>query len=193
MPMVCTDTAAASEHPSQPPVFSSEFPVAVTFTSSFQTTGSAAVVAALLTATFAAADVVVLPAASRATAVRTWVPLGTVVESHETEYGAALTSEPRLLPSTLNWTPATPTLSDALAETVTPEPATVAPSAGAVRETVGGIWSEALLTVTFTAADVVVFPAASRATAVKAWVPLDAEVVFQEIAYGAALISEPRF
>src|SRR5438445_13893084 len=55
-------------------------------------------------------------------------------------YGAAVTSAPRFAPSSLNCTPTTPTLSVALAETVT-VPATVAPSAGAVIETVGGVVS----------------------------------------------------
>jgi hypothetical protein len=43
-------------------------------------------------------------------------------------------------------------------------PLSVAPAVGAVRDTVGGVVS--LLTVTVTAADVAVLPAASRATAV---------------------------
>ena len=51
-------------------------------------------------------------------------------------YGAAVSSAPRFAPSSLNCTPTTPTLSDAVAETVT-VPETVLPSAGAVRETVG--------------------------------------------------------
>ena len=50
-------------------------------------------------------------------------------------------SEPVLEPSNLNWTPATPTLSVALAETVTEDPETVAPLDGAVRETDGGVVS----------------------------------------------------
>ena len=44
------------------------------------------------------------------------------------------------MPSTLNCTPTTPTLSDALAETVM-LPVTVAPAAGAVIATVGGVVS----------------------------------------------------
>ena len=64
----------------------------------------------------------------------------------------------------MNWTPTTPTLSEALAETVT-VPATVAPVAGAVIETVGGVVS--FITVTLTGAAVPRFPAASRATAVR--------------------------
>ena len=52
-----------------------------------------------------------------------------------------MSSAPRLFPSSLNWTPTTPTLSEALADTVTP-PETVAPAAGALMETVGGVVSE---------------------------------------------------
>jgi hypothetical protein len=51
-----------------------------------------------------------------------------------------VTSAPRFAPSSLNCTPTTPTLSAALAETVV-VPATVAPAAGAVIETVGGVLS----------------------------------------------------
>ena len=50
-------------------------------------------------------------------------------------------SGPVLEPSNLNWTPATPTLSVALAETVTEEPEAVAPLDGAVIATVGGVVS----------------------------------------------------
>jgi hypothetical protein len=54
-----------------------------------------------------------------------------------------VSSPPRLVvPSSLNSTTATPTLSEAVAETVTAVPETVAPLAGAVRETVGGVVSE---------------------------------------------------
>ena len=79
--------------------------------------------AALVTVTVTAGlEVVVLPAASRATAVTVWVPLATVVEFHDTEYGAVVSSAPTLVPSTLNWTPATPTLSAALAVKFTADP-----------------------------------------------------------------------
>mgnify|MGYP001592020058 CR=1 FL=1 len=57
--------------------------------------------------------------------------------SQEIEYGAVISSALKLFPSSLNWTPLTPTLSFAVAETVTEEPETVAPSNGAVIETVG--------------------------------------------------------
>ncbi len=72
---------------------------------------------------------------------------------------------PRFAPSSWNCTLATPTLSLAFAVTET-VPLTVAPLAGAVIETVGGVVSAMLLTFTATPALVVVFPAASLATAV---------------------------
>src|SRR6059036_2072118 len=95
---------------------------------------------ALATVTLIPAEVVLLPAASRATAVRVWAALVAVVVFQERVYGAVVISAPRLAPSSLNWTPTTPTLSVALAETVT-VPVTVAPLDGAVRETVGGVVS----------------------------------------------------
>ena len=85
--------------------------------------------------------VAVLPAASRATAVNVWLPLEAVVEFQVVEYGVAVSSAPRLTPSSLNCTPTTPTLSVAVAETVTAVPDTVAPLAGAVIATVGGVVS----------------------------------------------------
>src|SRR5207253_1723480 len=129
-----------------------------------------------------AAEVAVLPAASLATAVTLWLPFALKVVFQDIEYGAVDTSAPKLAPSSLNCTPATPTLSAALAETVT-APATVAPAAGAVIDTVGGVVSGTeLVTVTLTAAAVAVLPAASRATAVTLCVPLLAVVVFQKTA-----------
>ena len=56
------------------------------------------------------------------------------------EYGERISSAPRLTPSKRNWTPETPTLSVAVAETVT-VPETVEPEIGAVIETVGGVVS----------------------------------------------------
>ena len=97
------------------------------------------------TVTVTAADVLTLPAASRATAVSEWLPLGTPVVFHETEYGALVPSAPRLPPSSLNCRPATPTLSLALAAMVTVLE-TVAPFAGAVIATVGGVVSPPLAT-----------------------------------------------
>src|SRR5437867_1629182 len=116
---------------------------------------------ALSTVTLTAADVAVLPAASRATAVKVWDPLTASVVFHEREYGTVVSSAPRLTPSSLNCTPTTPTLSVALAETVT-VPATVAPAAGAVIDTVGGVVSGSGAVVNVTSADMARFPAASR-------------------------------
>jgi hypothetical protein len=103
-------------------------------------------------------------------------------------YGALVSSAPMLAPSTRNCTPASPRSSAAVAVTCT-SPVTVAPSAGAVIETVGGT---PLSTLTATCADVVAFPAASRATAVSWWVPLAAVRVFQATKYGAEVSAAPR-
>ena len=56
-------------------------------------------------------------------------------------------------------------------------------------ESTGGVRS--LLTVTVTAAEAV-FPAASRATAVRAYKPFPTVAVFQERLYGATVSSGPR-
>src|SRR5436190_530479 len=116
-----------------------------------------------------ALEVVTLPAASRARAVKKWKPLAAVAVSQETEYGTLASSAPRLAPSTLNWTLTTPTLSEASAVTAM-VPETVDPDAGDVMLTVGGVVS--LKTVTVTALEVASFPAASRARAVNVWEPL---------------------
>src|SRR5439155_1072907 len=84
-------------------------------------------------------EVVRFPAASRAVAVRVCEPLPTVVVFQETEYGDDVSSPPRLAPSTRNCTPATPILSEAEALTVT-VPDTVAPAAGALMLTAGGVF-----------------------------------------------------
>src|SRR5438093_13132205 len=99
------------------------------------------------TVTVTGAEVVRLPAPSRATAVRVWDPSLVVVVSHEIEYGASVSSAPRLAPSSLNWTPTTPTLSEALALTVVAPP-TVDPAVGAVMLTVGAVVSLNTVTVT---------------------------------------------
>src|SRR5688572_10754071 len=91
----------------------------------------------LLTVTVTTIEMVWLPAASRARAVRVWLPFVAVAVFQETLYGAEVSSAPRLAPSSRNCTPATPTLSEALAVTVT-VPETVAPPAGLVTLTVGG-------------------------------------------------------
>src|SRR5213594_2144150 len=119
------------------------------------------IVGALTTVTLTAAAVAVLPAASRATAVRVCTPLLAAVVFHERTCGAVVTSAPRFAPSSLNCTPTTPTLSVALAETVT-VPATVEPAAGAVMDTVGGVVSGNAAVVNVKSAETARFPAASR-------------------------------
>src|SRR5205814_7949151 len=70
-------------------------------------------------ATETGAEVVWLPAASRATAVKVYDPFATLSVNAKTEYGCAGTSPPRLMtPFTLNWTPTTPTSSEAVAARV---------------------------------------------------------------------------
>ncbi len=88
-----------------------------------------------------------------------------------------VSSAPRFAPSSLNCTPTTATLSLALAETAT-EPETVAAAAGVVIETDGGVVS--FDTVTVIPAEVVTLPAASRATAVRVWLPLATALVSQD-------------
>ena len=83
-----------------------------------------------------------LPAASRARACSVCTPFDADVVSHVMEYGAVVSSAPRLAPSSRNWTPATPTLSVAVAETVT-FPETTVPAAGAVTAAPGGVVSGA--------------------------------------------------
>ncbi len=85
--------------------------------------------------------VVVLPAASRPTAVKVCAPSVAAVVSHATLYASVVSSAPRSTPSTWNWTPITPTSSAAVAVTVTEAPETVDPALGAVIETVGGVVS----------------------------------------------------
>src|SRR5436189_15617 len=115
------------------------------------------------TVTFTGAEVAALPAASRATAVSVWLPAVAVVVFQAIEYGAVVASAPRLAPSSLNWTPTTPTLSAAVALTVV-VPVTVAPPAGAVIETVGGVVSPPppppLATTTLIGVAVLTLPAA---------------------------------
>ena len=130
------------------------------------------------TVTFAA--VVLLPAASLAIALKVCEPLLTVVVFQEKEYGEAVSRLPKFAPSSRNCTLATPTLSEAVAVTDTVLEI-VAPFAGAVMDTVGGVVSGVVLfTVMLTAALVVEFPAASVATAVRAWLPFDKLAVFSE-------------
>ena len=120
----------------------------------------------LATVTVIVVDSVWLPAASRAMAVIVCKPSLTDAVFQGIEYGALVSSAPKLTLSILNCTPTTPTLSEALAvKLVVPE--TVAPETGDVMLTVGGVVSagDPLATVTVTESEVVL-PAASRATAV---------------------------
>src|SRR3954451_20808188 len=80
--------------------------------------------------------VVRLPAASRATAESVCAAFEVLEESQVKVYGGVARSAPSVVPSSWNWTPTTPTLSDAVADTVI-APVTVAWSAGAVTETTG--------------------------------------------------------
>src|SRR5204862_264252 len=64
-----------------------------------------------------------------------------VVVFHEVEYGGAVTSGPAFTPSTRNWTPATPTSSEAVAVTLVVPP-TFAPGSGDVMLTVGAAGEE---------------------------------------------------
>src|SRR2546426_8651858 len=97
-----------------------------------------------------------------------------------------MSSAPRLTPSSLNWTPTTPTLSVAFADTVI-VPETVAPADGAVMETIGG--GRSFANVTLTAPALAVLPPASRATTVRGWAPLPAVGVGPETAERAAKTS----
>src|SRR5712671_256441 len=94
--------------------------------------------AALDTVMATPADVVVLPAPSRALAVSVCDPSATVVVSQLIEYGGTVSSVPICPPSTKNCTPANPTLSVAFAFTGT-APNTVVPAFGVVTVTVGGV------------------------------------------------------
>src|SRR5207302_579695 len=134
----------------------------------------------------------VLPAASRATAVRVCEPLAAPVVFQEIAYGAVVSSAPKLAPSILNCTPATPTLSAALAVIVTVA-GTVWPFTGEMMLTVGGVVSGGgpLAIVTVTGAEVLLLPAASRATAVRVCEPLSDVLVPTETEYGALVSSAP--
>src|SRR6185503_5124075 len=92
------------------------------------------------TVTETGADVDEFPAASRTTAVNVCAALEADAVFHDTEYGAVVSSAPRFAPSSLNCTPATPTLSFAFAATLT-VPEIVTPVAGAESATVGSVVS----------------------------------------------------
>src|SRR5439155_5912905 len=103
-------------------------------------------VVSFTTVTLTGAEVALLPAASRATAVKVCEPFEAEVVFQEIEKGEAVSSAPRLAPSSLSWTPATPTLSEAVAETVI-VPETDEAEVGAVIETVGASVSEGVVPV----------------------------------------------
>jgi hypothetical protein len=145
-------------------------------------------VLSLKSVTLTAALVVWFPAASRATAVREWAAFVADPVFHDVANGAVVTSAPSGAPSKRKPTATTPTLSLAVADTVT-VPDSVAPVAGAVIETVGGVVS--LNTVMLTAALVVIFPAASRATAVREWAAFVADPVLQDVVNGGVVTSAP--
>src|SRR5207245_9850135 len=80
------------------------------------------------TVTVTAAEVVWLPAASRARAASVCEPFDAAVEFQAAiVYGALVTSVPSAAPSSRNCTPTTATLSEAVADAVTAVPLTVAP------------------------------------------------------------------
>ena len=115
----------------------------------------------LFTVTVTGWTVVELPAASRAIAVSVCWPFGTVALLQLRVKGALVSSAPRSAPSRRNCTPATPTLSVALAFTSI-VPVTVEPPAGAVSETLGALVSAVTVArASFDAAPM--FPAASSA------------------------------
>src|SRR5206468_5268058 len=118
-------------------------------------------VRSLATVTVTAAEVVVFPAASRATAVRVCEPLLTAVVSQEREYVLVESSGPRFAMSSLNCTPTTPTLSEAVAETVM-VPETELLAAGAATDTAGGVVSGGGGVMKVESPDTARFPAASR-------------------------------
>jgi hypothetical protein len=97
--------------------------------------------AVLSTVNATADDVARLPDVSRATATIDLEPLEVAVLSHVIEYGDEVSSEPMMAPFTLKVTPATATLSEAVAVSATFELETVLPFEGAVTETVGAVVS----------------------------------------------------
>src|SRR5207302_6910625 len=109
-----------------------------------------------------------LLAASRGTPVSVCIPSQAFAVPHLTVQGAAMTSAPSGAPSSWNCTPTTPTLSVALAVTVA-RPDTVAPGAGAVIDTVGGVTSGGVSVVNVPSPDRPRLPAASRERTRKAY------------------------
>ena len=133
-----------------------------------------------------------LPAASRATAVSECPPLATFAVLQLSEYGALVSSDPTFEPSTLNCTPTTATLSDAVAatlavpDTVAPADGLVSPTDGAVVSAGGGGGAVGLATVIL-CSRLEDFPAESCAVTRRTWVPFDDLVVSHGVSYGAAV------
>src|SRR5215217_8534765 len=139
------------------------------------------------TVTLIVGDVPHLPAASAALAKIVCRPLATVVELQLACHGAA-PSHATSTPSTYHFACVTPTASEASAASVT-VPETVAPAAGDVTQTVGGVVSlgvAALATRTLTAVEAPQFPAASRAFATIVCCPSATLVEIQLASHGAA-------
>jgi hypothetical protein len=106
------------------------------------------------------------------------VPFFTLLVFQLIENGDAPSSGPIGAPSTLKVTPTTPTLSVAVAVSVTVPLRVPFRLNGGSRLTVGGVVSEELsdAMVTVRPADVAVLPALSRAMARNVWLPLETPV-----------------
>jgi hypothetical protein len=92
-------------------------------------------------------EVAQLPAASCATAAIVCEPSETDVLFQVMEYGEVVPDAPTFAPSTLNCTPATPTLSNEVAVSVTEAPEREEPAVGEVSVTVGDVVSVAAVLV----------------------------------------------
>src|SRR5205807_8655692 len=105
-----------------------------------ETVGGVVSVVVLSTVTDTEALVVEFPAVSVATAVKTWAPFESNFVSSGYAYGGAMTALPVFVPSALNWTLATATLSVAFAVRLT-LPERVAFALGDVIVMLGGVVS----------------------------------------------------
>ena len=115
------------------------------------------------TVTVTGAEVAALPFVSVARAAIVCDPAATAALFQLSVYGAAVTAAPVLTPSTRNWTEATPPASAAVAVSCT-VPVSVAPAAGAVSETVGGVVSGHAVVDAVIVCRRETFPAASKAS-----------------------------
>ena len=135
--------------------------------------------------------VAVCPLALLATAVSMWLPLESVVVLSGKLNGALVTAGPALVPSTLNCTLVA--FADALTVTVI-VPETVAPEAGEVMDTLGGVGAgggAALLTLMEMAALVAVCPPDVLALAANEWLALERVVVLSKKLKGALVTAGP--